>query len=37
VVDETVSISKPTGAYINIAKILNLNNEEFNGYKVCNI
>ncbi|CAB4421707.1 unnamed protein product [Rhizophagus irregularis] len=33
VVDETVSISKPTGAYINIAKILNLNNEEFNGYK----
>ncbi|CAB4378276.1 unnamed protein product [Rhizophagus irregularis] len=33
VVDETVSISKPTGVYINIAKILNLNNEEFNGYK----
>ncbi|CAB5199965.1 unnamed protein product [Rhizophagus irregularis] len=33
VVDETVSISKPTGAYINIAKILNLTNEEFNGYK----
>lgn len=34
---ETESIAKPTGSYINIAKILKLTNEEFNGYKVCNI
>ncbi|GBB89773.1 hypothetical protein RclHR1_16580004 [Rhizophagus clarus] len=30
---ETKSIVKPTGNYTNIAKVLKLNNEEFNGYK----
>jgi hypothetical protein len=33
---ETESIARPTGNYTNIAKVLKLNNEEFNGYKVCN-